>query len=550
MPGFYPGMAQALMGQQPQPFQGGGASGSWAPQPTFQERWNQTATKAMIDALIGAAKLPGDVYAGRTEVYPGMTSPETIERAADFGGFAMTGGIGVPASELELAAGLRGLPAGVHESTISPSVTSTARRTVNSDEVYVPTGLASMKAAGPVSSATAKARNLSPDTTIYQHNMDLMRNPEAYPGIRGALLGPDAVATEATKVSDSNLQFLLSKATPEDMAGRNWYVGANQFAQDIAQRTGVELPAASGLVAALSPQARWEFNAYFADQLANMYRNHRGLTLTPEMQRWAEQKIAEEATITPALQSLLSQPGRTFDSYLGALYDNPRERDAAMFGRLFEEAHGDYANPGVHAARSFNPNGTFGDYLVNAGDGNLTKPTWNSTTMGSNALRALMSGGDQQMISDAMGGVHKVRSFYNNILDPTNPLDVTMDTHAIGAQWLAPLGGNDQAVLHGLATGGRPSMLDSSAQGSFGNYGLNADAYRKTAVASGLLPREVQSITWGQKKNLFDNLTAAEDAQIRAEWMKYNQRKQSLAKTQEEIYAIGSRANARASNAR
>ena len=93
-------------------------------------------------------------------------------------------------------------------------------------------------------------------------------------------------------------------------------------------------------------------------------------------------------------------------------------------------------------------------------------------------------------------------------------------------------------------------MLDSSAQGSFGNYGLNADAYRKTAVASGLLPREVQSITWGQKKNLFDNLTAAEDAQIRAEWMKYNQRKQSLAKTQEEIYAIGSRANARASNAR
>ena len=37
------------------------------------------------------------------------------------------------------------------------------------------------------------------------------------------------------------------------------------------------------------------------------------------------------------------------------------------------------------------------------------------------AVKALESGGNREVISEAMGKQHKVRSFYNNILDPHSP---------------------------------------------------------------------------------------------------------------------------------
>jgi hypothetical protein len=46
-----------------------------------------------------------------------------------------------------------------------------------------------------------------------------------------------------------------------------------------------------------------------------------------------------------------------------------------------------------------------------------------------------------------------VRSFYNNILDPDSPNDdVTVDTHAIGAAWMMPIGGSSTQVVQGLGS--------------------------------------------------------------------------------------------------
>ena len=41
---------------------------------------------------------------------------------------------------------------------------------------------------------------------------------------------------------------------------------------------------------------------------------------------------------------------------------------------------------------------------------------------------------------------HKVRSFQGNILDPTNPFLLTVDTHSIGAVWLEPMGSKSPEV--------------------------------------------------------------------------------------------------------
>ena len=118
----------------------------------------------------------------------------------------------------------------------------------------------------------------------------------------------------------------------------------------------------------------------------------------------------------------------------------------------------------------------------------------------SNAVRAFEAP-DMPTISQAMGGGHKVRNFYNNILNPndTEHGDVTIDTHAIAGALLRPLSGSDKDTVHGLGTSGP----ESSATGAKALYGAYAEAYRRAARERGLLPRQMQSITWEAIRGLF-----------------------------------------------
>lgn len=70
----------------------------------------------------------------------------------------------------------------------------------------------------------------------------------------------------------------------------------------------------------------------------------------------------------------------------------------------------------------------------------------------------------------------KIRSFYLNILNPMDPSPVTIDGHAVNV-WR-----------------GRQRNLKAVA-GDF-NYDAVADDYRRVAKDIGLLPNQVQSITW------------------------------------------------------
>ena len=68
--------------------------------------------------------------------------------------------------------------------------------------------------------------------------------------------------------------------------------------------------------------------------------------------------------------------------------------------------------------------------------------------------------------SDALGAAHKVRSFYNNILDPASDNnDVTIDTHAVGAAWLRALGGSSAPVAQNLGT--NPKRAPGAAKEAF-----------------------------------------------------------------------------------
>lgn len=70
----------------------------------------------------------------------------------------------------------------------------------------------------------------------------------------------------------------------------------------------------------------------------------------------------------------------------------------------------------------------------------------------------------------------KIRSFYSNILNPMDPEPVTIDGHAVNV-W-----------------NGRRRTLKTVVGGW--NYETVSAAYRETARVVGLLPNQVQSITW------------------------------------------------------
>jgi hypothetical protein len=110
-----------------------------------------------------------------------------------------------------------------------------------------------------------------------------------------------------------------------------------------------------------------------------------------------------------------------------------------------------------------------------------------------------MQSADLPTISRLMGGNHKVRNFFNNIIAHEHGHDVTIDTHAIAAALMRPLGASALEVGHGLGTTvgkGRPGAANNATLGNKGLYGLYAEAYRRAARDLNISPRELQSITW------------------------------------------------------
>lgn len=77
---------------------------------------------------------------------------------------------------------------------------------------------------------------------------------------------------------------------------------------------------------------------------------------------------------------------------------------------------------------------------------------------------------------DVLGGL-KVRSFYANIVDPTDSITVTVDRHAV-----------DVAVARRLGKAS-PGLTPK-------RYAAWSAAYREAALDKGMLPQQMQAITW------------------------------------------------------
>jgi hypothetical protein len=166
--------------------------------------------------------------------------------------------------------------------------------------------------------------------------------------------------------------------------------------------------------------------------------------------------------------------------------------EKAIFIRFWDEI-----NNKERGHRVISPEGDLLDFQM-TNKGVKSGTAWNGFRDIAKAV-SIIENGARENIDLQLGFMHKVRSFYNNILSPMSDMgDVTIDTHAVAAGQLRPLSGEHQEVKDNFKGGG-----NSAITGAVGSYGFNGDAYREAAAEAGVLPREMQSITWEAVRGLF-----------------------------------------------
>ncbi|MBT1509443.1 hypothetical protein KIP88_02915 [Bradyrhizobium sp. SRL28] len=403
------------------------------------------------------------------------------------------------ASALAKASGVTPLPGskGEHPNTIA-SRNPTAKGTKKNPApppAYGQPDVASMK--------------LEPER--YEHDIGLFKNDDFYPNFRAEDLSgstDEAVSNIVDQMKD-NLKFLYQYA---DKSTQVWYDGARALVDDRVKLYGFNDASVAAVYAALSPTKDWDQNVHIADMLLQTYKKQQGTV-------WSKEMDEKSKTLWSAKNQKVVDlvRGKT----LGEL-TSPAEK--ALWIRTYDETHN---NP---AYRTVLPNGALGEVTRNK-DGSPAKVVWQSLPAITNAVRALEANGDLKIISDAMGTAHKVRSFYNNILDPHSANgDVTIDTHAVGAALLRQLSGSTVAVSHNF--GNTPMKVDqpegweaagaSVKTGLSGLYPVYAQAYREAAKELGIQPRQLQSAVWVVKRDTFGNASKKTQDAIEAAWHAYH----------------------------
>jgi hypothetical protein len=367
----------------------------------------------------------------------------------------------------------------------------------------------------------------------FEHNASLLPK---YPGF-GRLAGmPADEATDAyIRQSADNLLF-VHDAIPENIRPRSklWYVGANKIANRWGSEYGLPTESVAGAMAALSPQKDWFQNVSLARRVIETKLSQANVPMTREM-------FAKQATIK-SLNTEANLP--IFARIRGkSLSDLTDPVDQALWIRLYDEAH----NPRTHEL--ILPEGDIGN-LAKGKTGKPKKVGWGSLGEIAKAVGSIDSGGNYETISRLMGGKHKVRSFYNNIINPNEASfgDVTGDTHAVAANQLRPLSGQSTEVHHNFGTSpekakrapGFVGTRGSSIDAAYGTYGANAEAYRVAAKERGILPREMQSITWEGVRGLFPEefKNATNAAKTDAIWRAYDAGEISIDKARKAVVEL------------
>lgn len=383
----------------------------------------------------------------------------------------------------------------------------------------------------------------------WTHNVGLLRDPNTYPNLR-----PDEVegrtddeVVEAFKEHvKSNLRVIYDTYTQEQQdRSKLWYDGARLLVDAQAKKYGLSDVSLAGVYAGLSPKMDWFQNVAIAEQTIAIFQEKQDYAWDDAMNAAADAMVEKIPRFTEAMTRTR---GKT-------LADAPDAEAKALWVRTHWEAFGRKTYDVI------NSDGSRGGVKMNSDGVTPSKLGWAMLPQGEAAVASLMANGNRDEVSVWMGDAHKVRSFYNNILDPHSANDdVTMDTHAFGAALLRPVSQAATQVLQGFGLSADKNDLpddwngaarSSAVTGVSGLYGIYADAYRELAREIGLQPRQLQSITWEAKRELFpESLSKADRAEFKSYWERYRDGKIDLETAQRGIIAAAAAIKQRQAQAR
>ena len=349
-----------------------------------------------------------------------------------------------------------------------------------------------------------------------------------------------------TREVADNLKYLMSEFNQElrDVSTL-WYDGANLIANNLAEKYGTTPEQVAGIIASLSPQKDWYMNVRLAElvldayaknpivtkemvdyqmSVANigLYENNTspGKKLKKAENKYKKSKTkANKEALDIARDKMIkaeyavSKVMAMLESHIGENLKSIPEHVQPYVVRTYHE---------VNTTKDYNkltPDGNVSG-IATKKDGSKAKLAWGSYTEIGKAV-SIYNDGTPDNITRSLGQMHKIRNFYNNIIDPmSKDGDVTIDTHAVAAALLKPLSGNSKEVSQNFGTG----TANSGSLGIKGLYYAYADAYALAAKETGLLPRQVQSITWeavrGLYKDTFKSQSSNVDS-INEIWNKY-----------------------------
>jgi hypothetical protein len=360
------------------------------------------------------------------------------------------------------------------------------------------------------------------DPEAFKYNMGLVQQ---YPNFASKARNPEKRAEDFIDEVKNNLLYLYDKV-PEPTRERSklWYDGARNITTKWSEQYQIPDQAVSGVLAVLSPQKDWFMNVSLGQRVLDIMG-------TKQTTKW-------DNTMSEMAKVIWSKPqyAPMVDAIKGKTLDEITDPGLkAMWLRTYDQTY----NPREH--QIVTPEGDFAGLRMNADGKTPTKTGWGSLNEIGKAI-VILEDPSKASISNNLGAMHKVRNFYNNIYAPNDPSGaVTIDTHAVAAGLLRPLSGNSREVLHNFGSGitGEGGPKNSSITGVQGTYGLYAEAYRRAAQERGVLPREMQSITWEAVRGLFPDTFKSQAKnvdQVDGIWLKYRKGQLSLDEARNEVF--------------
>jgi len=295
---------------------------------------------------------------------------------------------------------------------------------------------------------------------------------------------PERDAPDLHKAGADNIRAILDLATPEEVDyWANWYDVAHEEASELADNLGMPLDVVAGVIAALSPNLRWEINIdaaenlllnpeYYREQIAN--REEEASELKQRREEILAPIRAEMDTAIAEIRDQRTEELNELKAQLGVekTSDLPKRRRDAIMNRAsksMEKVRKRYRPQLEDAAAEVNAEIA----KVNAKYPFRGIPSYSSNIK--KALRIIDTGNPNAGVSGP-----KVTVFYESMVDPQGTRrDIVLDGHAIN-----------------IYRGEYNAPVTNMASLSLSERQQVEAAYNQVAREYGLQPQEVQAITW------------------------------------------------------